>query len=193
MGELAGRIGARPLLIVGATLLAAGLLLALRVGLHSNYWTAVLPSVATLALGMTCSAAPLTSAILSAVDARHTGAASGLNSAVAQLGGVVAIALVGAVLATRGEALVRAFHVAAVAGAIVALAAAAAIVFLFQDAHRQGSASRRQEVEMPDPKQEAPSHDDEAHEGDDALDEALEETFPASDPISPMRPSRDEA
>ena len=35
---------------------------------------------------------------------------------------------------------------------------------------------------MPDPKQEAPAHYNEAHEGDDALDEALEETFPASDP-----------
>ncbi|HEY2707251.1 MAG TPA: hypothetical protein VGI95_04300 [Caulobacteraceae bacterium] len=27
-------------------------------------------------------------------------------------------------------------------------------------------------------------------EGDEELDEALEETFPASDPISPMRPER---
>jgi MFS family permease len=141
LGELAGRIGARPLLIAGATLLAAGLLLALRVGLHANYLTAVLPCVATLALGMTCSAAPLTSAILSAVDPGHTGAASGLNSAVAQLGGVIAIALVGAVLATRGDALIAAFHAAVIVGAIAALAAAATIVFLFHDAHIQGPAA----------------------------------------------------
>jgi hypothetical protein len=45
---------------------------------------------------------------------------------------------------------------------------------------------------MPDPKQEAPSHDDEAHEGDDALDHADQEPYPASDPISPMRPRRDD-
>ena len=45
---------------------------------------------------------------------------------------------------------------------------------------------------MPDPKQEAPAHDDEAREGDDDLDEALEETFPASDPISPMRQGHDD-
>jgi hypothetical protein len=118
---------------------AAGLLLALLAGGRGPYWTTVLPSVAAVALGMSCAAAPLTAAVLGAVDAKHTGAASGLNSAVAQLGGVVSIALVGAVLATRGPALVGAFHIAAGLGAIVALAAATAIVFLFQDAHRQGA------------------------------------------------------
>jgi EmrB/QacA subfamily drug resistance transporter len=143
LGELAGRIGARPLLIAGASLLAGGLLLALRIGAHADYWTSVFPCVVAIALGMTCSAAPLTAAILNAVDARHTGAASGLNSAVAQLGGVVAIALVGAVLSARGDALIAAFHVAVIVGAIVCLAAAATIVFLFPRAHIQGSATAR--------------------------------------------------
>jgi EmrB/QacA subfamily drug resistance transporter len=141
LGDLAGRVGARPLLIAGATLVAGGLALALLVGPRGDYWTAVLPCVTLVALGMACAAAPLTAAILGAVDARHTGAASGLNSAVAQLGGVVVIALVGAVLATRGAALIGAFHVAAIAGAAVALAAGAAIVFLFGDAHIHGSAA----------------------------------------------------
>jgi hypothetical protein len=53
----------------------------------------------------------------------------------------VAIALVGAVLATRGAALIAAFHAAVTAGAIAALATAATIVFLFHDAHIQGSAT----------------------------------------------------
>jgi MFS family permease len=123
MGDLAGRVGARPLLIAGAVLVAAGLLLALLAGARGPYWTTVLPGVAAL----------------SAVDAKHTGAASGLNSAVAQLGGVIAIALVGAVLATQGEALIGAFHLAGDVGALVALAAAAAIVFLYQDAPSEGA------------------------------------------------------
>jgi predicted MFS family arabinose efflux permease len=141
LGDLAGRIGARPLLIAGATLVAAGSLLALLIGPGGDYWTAVLPCVVVVALGMSCAAAPLTSAILGAVDAKHTGAASGLNSALAQLGGVIVIALIGAVLAMRGAALIGAFHVAAIAGAIVALAAAAAIVFLFPDAHIRSAAA----------------------------------------------------
>ena len=148
-GALAGRIGARGLLIGGALLVAAGLALALLVRPGAPYWTAVLPSVSVVALGMACAAAPLTAAVLSAVDARHTGAASGLNSAVAQLGGVVVIALVGAVLATRGAALVTAFHVAAVAGAFVALAAGASIAFLFND---RGAGAAPREVSRAKPK-----------------------------------------
>jgi hypothetical protein len=45
---------------------------------------------------------------------------------------------------------------------------------------------------MPDPKPAAPGDDDDKRMGEDALDEALEETFPASDPISPMRPGHDD-
>jgi EmrB/QacA subfamily drug resistance transporter len=140
MGDLAGRIGPRIPLIVGASLVAAGCLLALLAGRGADYWTTVLPSVVTVALGMACAAAPLTAAVLSAVDARHTGAASGLNSAVAQLGGVTAIALIGGVLATRGPAFIAAFHLAAIAGAVVALAAALSIAFLFEGAHTRSAA-----------------------------------------------------
>jgi EmrB/QacA subfamily drug resistance transporter len=134
-GDLAGRLGARWLLIAGAALVAAGCLLALRIGPGADYWTGVLPAVAAVALGMACAAAPLTAAVLGAVDARHTGAASGLNSAVAQLGGVVAVALIGGVLAARGAALLAAFRIAATCGVLVALAAAASIVFLFAQPH----------------------------------------------------------
>jgi EmrB/QacA subfamily drug resistance transporter len=133
MGALAGRIGARGPLIAGASLVAAGFLLALREGSGGSYWTTVLPSVATVALGMACAAAPLTAAVLGAVDPRHTGAASGLNSALAQLGGVVAVALLGGVLASRGAVFVRAFHIAATAGALATLAAGAAILLAFDD------------------------------------------------------------
>jgi len=41
---------------------------------------------------------------------------------------------------------------------------------------------------MPDPK-DPPQND---RDGEDELDEALEETFPASDPISPMRPGHED-
>jgi hypothetical protein len=67
--------------------------------------------------------APLTTAVLMSVDDRHVGAASGLNSAVARTGGLVATALIGSVLAAVGPALVSAFGVAAVVGAALCLGA----------------------------------------------------------------------
>ena len=124
-GAVAGRIGSRILLVAGCVLVGAGLLAAMLINEGAGYWTGVLPSVLGVGLGMACAAAPLTTAVLSSVDARHTGSASGLNSAVARIGGVVTIALIGAVLATHGAALVHAFRLAAIAGAVTAIAAAA--------------------------------------------------------------------
>jgi EmrB/QacA subfamily drug resistance transporter len=134
MGALAGRIGPRGPLIVGASLVAAGCALALLAPRSGGYWTGVLPAVTVAALGMAAAAAPLTAAVLGAVDSRHTGAASGLNSAVAQLGGVIVIAMIGQVLARRGGAFVAAFGASAVVGAVLALAAGASIMFLFKPA-----------------------------------------------------------
>jgi hypothetical protein len=76
--------------------------------------------------------------VLGAVDKAHTGAASGLNSAVAQLGGVVAIALLGGVLARKGADFASAFEVAAVVGAIVAAAAAATVLAMYRPAAAKG-------------------------------------------------------
>ena len=124
MGTLAGRYGARLLLTAGSTIVAVGLLLILRLQLGAAYWSTVLPCVLVVAVGMTGAAAPLTTAVLSAVDQRHTGSASGLNSAVSRTGGLIATALLGSVLATRGAALIAHLHQAAIAGSGVALAAA---------------------------------------------------------------------
>lgn len=129
-GALAGRIGARIPLAVGSVLVAAGLLLGLRIAPGGGYWTTVAPAILTIAVGMSLAAAPLTTAVLAAVDPRHTGSASGLNSAVARTGGLIATALLGGVLAARGGALVSAFHAAAVVGAGACLAAAASALLV---------------------------------------------------------------
>jgi len=130
-GALAGRIGSQGLLTMGSLVTGAGLLLALLVEPGGAYWTQVLPCVLVIALGMTCSAAPLTTAILAAVDPRNTGSASGFNSAVARTGGLFATALVGNVLTARGHGMFVQFHLAAVAGAAVAAGAAASAWLAF--------------------------------------------------------------
>ena len=128
MGALSGRIGARLPLTLGPLGVAAGFLLALRIGTRADYWTQVLPAVAVIAIGMSGAVAPLTNAVLGSVDERHTGSASGFNSAVARIGGLIATALLGSVLAASGAGLLAAFHAAML---VTALSAAAASLSAF--------------------------------------------------------------
>jgi MFS family permease len=130
-GALAGRLGARLPLTIGPMVVAAGFLLALTIGMHTSYWFHVLPMMVVVALGMSAAVAPLTTAVLSSVDSRHTGSASGLNSAVARGGGLFATALLGTVFAAQGSQLIVAFHAAMFLGAIVcALASLSAFTLL---------------------------------------------------------------
>jgi EmrB/QacA subfamily drug resistance transporter len=129
-GALAARIGPRWLLIMGPIVVAAGFLLALRVGSNTSYWLCVFPAITVIALGMAAAVAPLTTAVLMSVDNRHTGAASGLNSAVARTGGLVATALIGPVIAASDAALISAFDVAAMIGAVICVMAAASGVLV---------------------------------------------------------------
>ena len=124
MGRLAARIGPRGPLALGSLGVAGGFLLALRIHAGSDYWTDVLPAVLVIAGGMSGAAAPLTTAVLGSVDERHTGAASGFNSAVARTGGLVATALMGSVLAARGGELLADFRTAMIVAAAASAAAA---------------------------------------------------------------------
>lgn len=121
MGKMAARFGPRWPLTIGPLLVAAGFALALRIGADTSYWTSVLPSILMVSAGIAVAVAPLTTAVLSSVDEHHVGTASGLNSAVARGGGLIATALLGIVLSQRGEALIAGFHGAAIVGAALAL------------------------------------------------------------------------
>ncbi len=123
-GGLAARFGDRPLLVAGPAIIAIGFLLLARLDAASNYWTALLPGIVAIGLGLALAVAPLTAAVLAAVAPGLTGTASGLNSAVARTGGLVATACLGGALEARGEALVAAGHGAALAAALAALLAA---------------------------------------------------------------------
>jgi EmrB/QacA subfamily drug resistance transporter len=130
MGQLAMRIGPRLPLAIGPLVVGAGMLLGLRIGTDSPYWTGVMPAVAVMALGMAIAVAPLTSSVLGSVDQKHTGTASGFNSAVARIGGLIATALLGVVLSREGAGLIGGFHSALVASAIVCAAASVSALTL---------------------------------------------------------------
>jgi EmrB/QacA subfamily drug resistance transporter len=93
VGYLSRRTGPRLPMTVGPLVAATGLLLLGRISPGSSYFDTVLPGVAVFGLGMTITVAPLTSAVLAAVDERHVGVASGVNNAVARLAGLLAVAV----------------------------------------------------------------------------------------------------
>jgi hypothetical protein len=128
-GRLAERVGARILLTVGPLAVATGFALFLRVGAGPvDYVRELLPALVVIAVGLTLSVAPLTAAVMGAVDAAHVGSASGANNATARVAGLIATALLGFVLAAdpAQAAFAARFHAAALVGALLALGAGAA-------------------------------------------------------------------
>lgn len=144
MGGIAGRVGSRIPLTIGPIIVGIGFLLLLRIDGESSYWTGVLPAILVMSVGMAGAVSPLTTAVLGSVDERHTGTASGLNSAVARAGGLIATALLGGVFAARGGELFAAFHAAIIACALASVAAgAAAFVFVRRRPRRASPAAAR--------------------------------------------------
>ena len=131
MGSLAARIGPRLPLSIGPLIVGAGMMLARFVHPDSSYWAGAFPMILVMAAGMTIAVAPLTSSVLGSVEEQHVAMASGFNSAVARTGGLIATALLGAVLASKGEALFGGFHMAMyVSAAVAALGSVVALTML---------------------------------------------------------------
>jgi EmrB/QacA subfamily drug resistance transporter len=126
MGRTTERVGPLWPLTLGSLVTGLGFALLVRVEPQGSYWTSLLPGLMAIALGMAGAVAPLTTAVLSSVDACHTGTASGFNSAIARTGGLIATALAGSVIALGGADLVVAFQTAAWVGAGLAVVSAAA-------------------------------------------------------------------
>jgi MFS family permease len=97
-GKLVDRVGPRLPLVAGPAIVAIGFALHAAVGLTSGpsqYWTTYFPAVALAGLGMGITVAPLTATVMTSVDDRHAGAASGINNATSRIGGVLAVAVLG--------------------------------------------------------------------------------------------------
>jgi EmrB/QacA subfamily drug resistance transporter len=116
-GALADRFGPRLFMGIGPLVATAGLLLLLRIGLRPDYLRDILPGVLLIGLGLSITVAPLTATVLSAAPAEHSGLASGVNNAVSRVGGLIAIALAGAVVSAHFYSQVQHALAASVSGA----------------------------------------------------------------------------
>jgi EmrB/QacA subfamily drug resistance transporter len=102
-GALATRVGARPLMIFGPLVAAAGLVLLSLLPDDPSYISNVLPGVSLLGLGLAMTVAPLTGTVLAAAPDVLAGTASGVNNAVARTAGLMAVAALPVIVGLSGN------------------------------------------------------------------------------------------
>jgi len=120
------------MLVAGSLVTAVGDAVFALCAERPEFWLGFFPGLAVTAIGMTLCVAPLTTTILDSAPDDLGGSASGVNTAAARLGGLVAVAALGfafggASLSTlRSDAIVEAYRQTMWASA--ALAAVSALI-----------------------------------------------------------------
>ena len=100
VGTWADRVGPRPFLTVGPLLVAAAFVCLALPGITggwTQYFQTFFPGIVLFGLGMAVTVAPLSAAVMGSVPDEQAGTASGINNAVSRIGGVLTLALLGAV------------------------------------------------------------------------------------------------
>ena len=95
-GRLADAHGTAPLLVSGMAVVALAFAALGAVLPLQDFWRTVLPCTTLMGIGMGLTVAPLSQAVMGAVAEDRTGAASGINNAVARMAGLLAVAAMGA-------------------------------------------------------------------------------------------------
>ena len=98
-GGLVARFGPKGPLILGPIIVALGFFLFVVPSVAENYWKSFFPAIVILGLGMAVTVAPLTTVVMNSVNQDRAGTASGVNNAVSRVAGVLAIAVLGIVMA----------------------------------------------------------------------------------------------
>jgi EmrB/QacA subfamily drug resistance transporter len=133
-GILSDRIGARPLIVAGMALMAAGLGWIAFITTPTVAYGRLVPAFVMAGVGMSLYFAPVANLVLGAVRRSEEGKASGVNNTVREVGGVFGVAVLASVFAAAGsyaspqsfvDGMIPAIWVGAAAVALAAVAAIA--------------------------------------------------------------------
>ena len=102
-GMLSDRIGARPLLVAGMALMAAGLAWMAVITTPTVAYVELVPAFVMAGVGMSLYFAPVANLVLSTVRRKEEGKASGVNNTVREVGGVFGVAVLASVFAAAGS------------------------------------------------------------------------------------------
>jgi len=99
--QVVNRVGVKPALVFGMSMMTVGLLLFTRVPVHGSYVADLLPGFLIIGLGIPFSFIPITIASLAGTRHEQAGLASGLINTSQQIGGALGIAVL-STIATSG-------------------------------------------------------------------------------------------
>jgi EmrB/QacA subfamily drug resistance transporter len=100
---LVTRIGVKPILAFGLTLLGLGLVYFTQISANGSYFTDLLPGFLLTGVGLGFSFVPVSIAALTGVTGREAGLASGLITTNQQIGGALGLAILTTVSTTRTD------------------------------------------------------------------------------------------
>ncbi len=150
--QLVTRIGVKPVLTVGMTMLTGGLVYFTQVSVDGTYLNDLLPGFLLIGVGIGFSFVPISIAALAGVEPAEAGLASGLINTSQQIGGALGIAALSTIATTQTsdsvasgaalpDALVDGFTAAFLAGVIIAgLGIVAALTLIRKDELEQAPA-----------------------------------------------------
>ena len=102
-GALSDRIGRRPIIVLGLSLLTAGLVWVAWHGSLATSWTELVIALLIAGVGISMALPTVPTAVLSAVAPHEMGKASGINYMAQRFGAVFAIAIASVVFSTYGR------------------------------------------------------------------------------------------
>jgi EmrB/QacA subfamily drug resistance transporter len=110
---LVTRIGPRPVLAVGLTLITGGMLWYTQIPVEGAFLTHLLPGYVLVGVGMAFAFIPMSIAALAGVGSDEAGLASGLINTTQQIGGALGVAIAATVAFTHTQTLLESGHSAA--------------------------------------------------------------------------------